>query len=76
MDSRLIQGELYKNCEDPYTKMSLEDIKMTKKSCMTNDCIKFEKDGDTLRDEKVLVELFNENYVNIVEHHLETSHHP
>ena len=22
LDSRLVQGELYKNCEDPYTKMS------------------------------------------------------
>ena len=22
MDSRLIQGELYKNCDDPYTRMS------------------------------------------------------
>ena len=40
---------------------------LTKKGCITNDCIKIEKDGDTLRDEKVLVELFNENYVDIVE---------
>ena len=22
LDSRLVQGELYKNCDDPYTKMS------------------------------------------------------
>ena len=34
---------------------------------MTNDCINTEKDGDTVRDEKVLVELFNENNINIVE---------
>ena len=149
LDSRLIQGELYKNCEDPYTKLSeifsevlnyhaplkqksvrgnhapfmtTEPSKgiMTKpkvknsyvkwlsrenfvvyekaknkcnsltrkakrkffkeatksgvmsnrtfwktvkpflinKGCMTNDCISTEKDGDIVRDEKVLVELF------------------
>ena len=34
---------------------------------MTNDCVNTEKDGDIVRDEKVLVELFNENYINIVE---------
>ena len=34
---------------------------------MTNDCISTEKDGDIVRDEKVLVELFNENYITIVE---------
>ena len=34
---------------------------------MTNDCINFEKDGDIVRDEKALVELFNENYKNIVD---------
>ena len=34
---------------------------------MTNDCISIEKDGDIVRDEKVLVELFNENYINIAE---------
>ena len=34
---------------------------------MTNACISTEKDGDIVRDEKVLVELFNENYINIVE---------
>ena len=34
---------------------------------MTNDCINTEKDGDTVRDKKMLVELFNENYINIVE---------
>ena len=158
LDSRLIQGELYKNCEDPYTKLSeifsevlnyhaplkqksvrgnhapfmtreLSKAIMTKskvknsyvkwpsrenfvaykkaknkcnsltrkakrkffkeatksgvmsnrtfwktvkpfltiKGCMTNDIISIEKDGDIVRDEKVLVELFNENYINIVE---------
>ena len=34
---------------------------------MTNDYISIEKDGDIVRDEKVLVELFNENYINIIE---------
>ena len=29
--------------------------------------INIKKDGDIVRDEKMLVELFNENYVNIVE---------
>ena len=39
----------------------------TNKGCMTNDYISIEKDGDIARDENVLVELFNENYINIVE---------
>ena len=34
---------------------------------MINDCINIEKDGDIVRDDKVLVELFNENCINIVE---------
>ena len=34
---------------------------------MTNDDISTEKDGDIVRDEKVLVALFNENYISIVE---------
>ena len=34
---------------------------------MTNDCINIEKDGDIVRDEKVLVKLFNKTYLNIVE---------
>ena len=38
----------------------------TNKGCMTNDWISTEKDGDIVRDEKVLVKLFNENYINIV----------
>ena len=158
LDSRLIQGELYKNCEDPYTKLSeifsevlnyhallkqksvrgnhapfttrelskaimskskvqnsyvkwpsrenfvaykkaknefnsltrkakrkffkkatksgvmsnrtfWKTVKpfLTNKGCMTNDDISIEKDGDIVRDEEVLVELFNENYINIVE---------
>ena len=49
---------------------------LTKKGCMSNDCISIEKDGDIIRDEKVLVELFNENYVNIVEISSERSHYP
>ena len=34
---------------------------------MTNNCISIERDGDAVRDKKVLVELLNENYTNIVE---------
>ena len=40
---------------------------LTNKGCMTNDCINIKKDGDIVRDDKVLVELFNENCINIVE---------
>ena len=40
---------------------------LTNKGCMTNDCINFEKDGDIVRDERALVELFNENYKNIAD---------
>ena len=40
---------------------------LTNKGCMTNDCISIEKNGDIVREEKVLVELFNENYINIIE---------
>ena len=40
---------------------------LTNKGCMTNDCISIEKKGDIVRDEKVLVEYYNENYINIVE---------
>ena len=39
---------------------------LTNKGCMKNDCINIEKDGDIVRDKKMLVELFNEDYVNIV----------
>ena len=40
---------------------------LTNKGCMTNDWVSIEKDGDIIRDEKLLVELFNENFINIVE---------
>ena len=40
---------------------------LTNKGCMTNDCINIEKDEDIIRDEKVFVVLFNENYINIVD---------
>ena len=40
---------------------------LTNKGCMTNDCINIKKDGDIVRDDKELVELFNENCINIVE---------
>ena len=49
---------------------------LTNKGRMTNDCISIEKDGDIVRDEKVLVELFNGNYINIVEISSGKSHHP
>ena len=39
----------------------------TNKGWTTNDCINIEKDGGIVRDGKVLVELFNENYINISE---------
>ena len=34
---------------------------------MTNDYISTEWDGDIIREEELLVDLFNENYINIVE---------
>ena len=34
---------------------------------MTNGCTNIAKDGGIVRDGKVLVELFNENYINIIE---------
>ena len=40
---------------------------LTNKGCMTNGCINFEKDGDIVRDERALVEFFNENYKNIAD---------
>ena len=40
---------------------------LTNKGCMTNDCINIKKERDIVRDDKVLVELFNENCINIVE---------
>ena len=41
---------------------------LTNKGGMTNDCINIEKDGDIVRDEKMLVEYIIEIYVkNIVE---------
>ena len=40
---------------------------LTNKGCTTNDFINIEKDGDIKRDEKVLVELFNENCINTAE---------
>lgn len=35
---------------------------LTNKGYMTNECICIEKNGDIIRDKKVLVELFNESY--------------
>ena len=40
---------------------------MRNKGCMTNNYINIEKDGNIVRDEKVLVECFTENYINLVE---------
>ena len=39
----------------------------TNKVCISNDFISVEKDGDLISNEKELVELFNQNYINIVE---------
>ena len=38
---------------------------LTNKGCRANDCINIEKDGDIVRDEKLLVKLFNENYLKL-----------
>ena len=35
---------------------------LTNKGYMTNECICIEKNGDIIRDKKMLVELFNESY--------------
>ena len=40
---------------------------LTNKGCMTNDWINIEKDGDIIRDEKMLAELSDENQIDIVE---------
>ena len=37
------------------------------KGCISNKFISFEKDGDLISNKKELVELFNRNYINIVE---------
>ena len=40
---------------------------LTNKGCRTNHCFDVEKDGDIAREEKVLMKLFNENYIHFVE---------
>ena len=40
---------------------------LTNKGCISNDFISVEKDGDLISNEKELVELFNQDYINIVE---------
>ena len=40
---------------------------LTNKGCISNDFISIEKDGELIGNEKELVQLFNENYINIVE---------
>ena len=40
---------------------------LTNKGCISNDFISIEKDGELISNEKELVEIFNENYINIVE---------
>ena len=40
---------------------------LTNKGYITNDSISTEIDGNIIRDEKMFVELFNENYINIKE---------
>ena len=51
---------------------------LTNKDGISNDFISVEKDGDLISNEKEIVRLFNQNYINIVEnssgkklHHLE-----
>ena len=57
---------------------STVNIFLTNKGGISNDFITVEKDGDLISNEKEIVELFNQNYINIVEnssgkklHHLE-----
>ena len=40
---------------------------LTNKGCISNKFISVEKDGDLISNKKELVELFNPNYINIVE---------
>ena len=40
---------------------------LTNKGGISNDFISVEKDGDLISNEKEIVELFNQNYINIVE---------
>ena len=40
---------------------------LTNKGCISDDFISIEKDGELISNEKELVEIFNENYINIVE---------
>ena len=40
---------------------------LTNKSCISNNFISVEQDGDLISNEKELVKLFNQNYINTVE---------
>ena len=40
---------------------------LANKGCITNNYNNIAKDGDIVRDEKVLLERFNKNFINIVE---------
>ena len=40
---------------------------LTNKGGISNDFISVEKDGDLISNEKEIVKLFNQNYMNIVE---------
>ena len=40
---------------------------LTNKGCVSDDFISIEKGGELISNEKELVEIFNENYINIVE---------
>ena len=42
-------------------------LSLTNKVCTSNDFVSVEKDGDFISNEKELVELLNQNYINIVE---------
>ena len=39
---------------------------LNNKGCISNDFVSVEKDGELIRNEKKLVELFNQNYISMV----------
>ena len=48
---------------------------LTSMSCMRNDCIRIEKDGDIIRDEKLFVEIFLKPIKILQKYYLSRSHH-
>ena len=45
----------------------LSNLFLTNNGCISNDFLSVEKDGDLISHVKELVELFNQNYIDIVE---------